>query len=149
MRMNKKIFFLFLCIFGLLQGMCFAHGVHHEIIKGGIGIEVKYDGGLSMAFSEIKIYSPVNKKICFQEGLTDKNGRFIFSPDREGKWKIIVQDGTGHGLVKEIDVGKGMELKRETVTTFSRWQKMLIGVSLIFGITGIMFYFVTKKQHKV
>lgn len=139
-EMRSKLFIVF---FLLLPSICYPHGIEYKEIEGGRGLEIKYDDGTPFSFCEVKIYSPDGKK--FQEGLTDKNGRFVFFPERTGKWKIEVSDGMGHGVVKEIAVLEGMKIKEENVSNFTRWQKILIGVSLIWGITGTLFYIFTKK----
>ncbi|MCS7180218.1 MAG: hypothetical protein NZ891_02570, partial [bacterium] len=96
-----------------------------------------------LSFCDVKVFSPDKKK--FQEGLTDINGRFVFFPDKTGVWKIEISDGMGHGIVKEINVKENMKTESKN-RQFSRLQKILIGVSLIWGITGIVFYFLAKKK---
>lgn len=147
--MKKELFFLSLFIFIISKTVCFGHDVYYENIEGGIGIEVNYDDGTPMSYSEVKVYSPEDKETEFQQGFTDKNGRFVFFPDVKGKWKIVVNDGMGHGIATNIFFEKEMKVKKTDRAHFSRWQKILIGVSLIFGITGILFYLVTKKYYKV
>ena len=146
--MNKGLFFLSLFIFIISKNVCFGHGVHYEKFEGGIGIKVNYNDGTPMSYSEVKVYSPEDKETEFQQGFTDKNGRFVFFPDVKGKWKIIVNDGIGHGIATDISIEEEMIMKKTGTAHFSRWQKILIGVSLIFGATGILFYLVTKRYYK-
>ncbi len=143
---TKVIFLIFLMV--SLKSVCFAHGIIHREIEGGIGIEVTYDDGSPMSYSEVKVYSPGDEETEFQQGFTDKNGRFLFSPDVEGKWKIIVNDGMGHGVVTNISVRETMEIKKRDVPHFLRWQKAIIGVSLIWGIIGTLFHFLQKGGKK-
>jgi len=147
--MSKELFFLSLFIFIMSKNVCFGHGVHYEKIEGGIGIEANYDDGTPMSYSEVKVYSLQDKETEFQQGLTDKNGRFVFFPDVKGKWKLVVNDGMGHGIVTNISFEEEMKVKKTGTAHFSRWQKILIGVSLIFGITGILFYLVAKKRYRI
>ena len=112
-----------------------AHGVSHTLFKEGVGIQVFYDDGSPLSYAEVVIFSPSNKQIEFQTGMTDKNGRFVFSPDESGDWLIKIDDGMGHGLVKNIAV-KSNQLAVPTPTNgLSRGQKILIGISLITWIT--------------
>ncbi|MBA7495463.1 hypothetical protein ES702_06050 [subsurface metagenome] len=143
---TRAIFLIFLMV--SLKSICFAHGIIHKQIEGGIGIEVTYDDGTPMSYSETRIYSPSDGETEFQHGFTDRNGRFVFSPDVEGKWKIIVNDGMGHGVVTNISVGETMEIEKRDVLHFSRWQKAVIGVSLIWGIIGTLFHLLTKGEEK-
>jgi len=123
----------------------FAHGVNAEIINKGIGISARYDDNSPISFAETKIFSPNNMKIPFQEGLTDKNGTFVFLPDRPGNWKIIVNDGMGHGIVKIIKINSIEKFKQKHSASLSLWNKILIGLSVIFVITGILQYIKIKK----
>lgn len=140
----KKIIFVAVLFFTVIY--CFGHSVEYLVIEGGVGIKVYYSNGSPMSYSEVKIFSPQDKDIEFQTGLTDKNGRFVFYPDLKGKWKIIVSDGMGHGIVKEILISDNIKLvhKQEKIH-IPLLQKILTGVSIIFGFTGIMFYIITKR----
>jgi len=139
-----------LTIFGIifiLGSTLFAHGVDYEIIKGGIGVQVQYDSGQPLAFCDFLVFSPRDAKTAYQQGLTDKYGRFLFIPDTTGNWRVEVDDGMGHGLVEMIPVSSEMTFTKEMESKhLNRYQKILIGVSIIFGITGIGFYFAGKKN---
>jgi len=131
----------------LTAGQLQAHGVDYEIIQGGIGIKALYDDGQPLSFSECKIYSPGNTESAYQQGLTDKYGRFLFVPDTSGIWKIEVDDGMGHGLIQTISVtqdltlAKGLEQKH-----LNRYQEVIIGISIIFGLTGIGYYLAGRNN---
>lgn len=141
-HLGKK---LFLMIFLIFQGLT-AHGVDYHMFKGGVGIKVFYDDGSPMAYVDVTIFSPIDDEVEYQSGLTDKNGQFIFNPDTDGTWKIIVNDGLGHGLIKELDIQAGILEEEAPNNAFLRWQKIIIGCSLIFGITGLLYGYTIKKQ---
>lgn len=143
---NRRWPILLVLLMVLPKSICFAHGLIDKEIEGGTGIEVTYDDGTPMSYSEVKVYSPRDEETEFQQGFTDRNGRFIFSPDVVGKWKVIVNDGMGHGVVTDISVGKTMKIEKRDVTHFSRWQKAVIGVSLIWGIIGTIFHLLTHRK---
>ncbi len=143
---NKIALFIFLLIsvhFNLLP-----HGISSEIINGGIGIKALYADLSPFSFAETKIFSPEKKQIPFQTGLTDRNGVFIFVPDAIGIWKIVISDGMGHGVVKELTINDIKNFNKENFKPLSRWYKILIGLAVIFGITGIISYFHAKKLLK-
>ncbi|MEW6557866.1 MAG: hypothetical protein AB1349_11015 [Elusimicrobiota bacterium] len=142
----KRIILIVILVFGIKY--CFGHGVEYSVIKGGVGIKVYYSDGTPMSYSEVKIFSPQDRQTEFQTGVTDKNGCFVFYPDSIGKWKIEVNDGMGHGIVKEIDITEGLTTKPEITHYLPIWKKILIGISFIFGLTGILFYIVTNKKIK-
>ncbi|MFN3966161.1 MAG: hypothetical protein ACK4JE_00470 [Endomicrobiia bacterium] len=143
----RKIIFVITFAFGVQY--CFGHGIEYQVIKGGVGLKVSYSDGTPMSYSEVKIFSPQDKTTEFQTGLTDKNGCFVFYPDLKGKWKVEVNDGMGHGLVKEIEISEDLTAKTETTHQLPIWNKILTGVGFIFGLTGILFYLITKRKLKI
>jgi len=145
----KYYMFLFISFF-LVNATLFPHGVNYKKINGGIGIEVLYDNGKPISEAETKIYSPREKNNTFQEGYTDKNGRFLFYPDEQGKWKIIISDGMGHGVSTFIEINniKTMEIGKTGNIPIPLYNKILLGISIIFGITGILTFLATRKIRK-
>jgi len=129
----------------LLQALT-AHGVEHVTVKDGIGIQAFYDDGSPLAYVDVTIFSPADAETEFQSGITDKNGVFMFKPDRDGIWTIVFDDGLGHGLKEEIDIREGQAVEQTPSGVIPRWQKVLVGVSLIFGITGILYGVTIKRQ---
>jgi len=59
-------------------------------------VDFEYSDGSPVSFAKVKIWSPDNDSIEFQNGRTDTNGRFSFFPDVDGVWRITVNDGMGH-----------------------------------------------------
>jgi len=145
MRYKKVAFGLFMSLF-ILSGVCYGHGVKYLRLKGGVGIEAKYSDGMPLSFSSAKVFSPGNPDAEFQTGYTDKNGRFMFFPDMEGIWKVEINDGMGHGVVTNIDVGEIVEVKEGA--GFTLLEKILIGIAIIWGITGTLFYIAGKRYSK-
>jgi hypothetical protein len=99
---DKKLIFFSLVILILSKNVCFSHRLQYNQFEGGIGIEAIYDDGTPISYSEVKIFSPTDGETEFQQGLTDKNGRFVFYPDIKGKWKIVVDDGMGHRTGRKV-----------------------------------------------
>lgn len=101
-----------------------------------------------MSYAEIKIFSPDNKNIEHQNGRTDKNGCFAFLPDKVGEWKVMVNDGMGHGVVTEVKVEKAMKIEKISYKALPRWQGLITGISIIWGLAGLFFYFKVRKKVK-
>ena len=148
------IAFLFSLFF--LPHNLFAHGVVYEIFAVGesasggkegetVIIEVAYDDGEPMSYAEVKIFSPDNKDIEHQNGRTDKNGCFAFLPDQPGEWKVIVNDGMGHGVVTEVKVKETMKIQT-TTKGWPRWQKLITGIGIIWGLAGLILYFRVRRR---
>ena len=123
-----------------------AHGVEHVTVKDGIGIQAFYDNGSPLAYVDVTVFSPAQAETEFQSGVADKNGVFMFKPDMDGTWTIVFDDGLGHGLREEIDIQAGQTVEQTPSGVIPRWQKVLVGVSLIFGITGFLYGVTIKRQ---
>ncbi len=120
------------------------HGITLTISEDkAILVNVKYEdaAGTPMSFASVKLLSPSGKEI---HGETDENGNFLFYPSEEGRWKIEVDDGLGHGVVKEIEIEKGKKVQSEK--GLSQYQKILSGIGYILGIFGIISYILMIRE---
>lgn len=145
----EKNYFVFILIL-LFNSLIFSHSIVQKDINGGVGLQISYDSGGPLSEADVQIFSPENRKLAFQQLSTDMNGRFLFYPDKTGKWKIVANDGIGHGLTTEITIENLQIMKTSGAEHpgFSRFHKIVIGISIIFGITGILFFFSAKKYFK-
>ena len=64
-----------------------------------------------MSYREAMVYSPKDEKFAFQTGRTDEAGRFAFTPDVPGRWRVVVKDEEGHMAEAVADVTEDI-LKR-------------------------------------
>lgn len=140
------ILFLF---FGIRVGHLWAHGVEYQIDPGGLTITVWYEGLKSTPMSNafVKVFAP-GENAEFQKGRTDRNGRFSFFPDRPGKWTITINDEHGHGVVAEVVVDEELKPLSQTQSLLPIYLKLLIGVSVIFGIFGLVSFLVNWKKNR-
>jgi len=125
---------------------CLGHGVEHNVLEGGVGIEVNYDDGTPMRFCEVMVFSPLDNGAEFQQGFTDRNGRFAFFPDTTGTWHVAADDGMGHAISEDIDVREGMRIPRNDTSGFHRFEGAVIGVSLIFGLFGVTSFLLRRRR---
>lgn len=127
----------------------FSHGVDIILINGGTGVEARYDSGEPISHADVTVYSPGNGDEPFQIGVTDRNGRFLFFPDADGKWKVVVNDGTGHGGIFYVSIRDSISVQDEAIEkTVGRGIKMLSGITVIFGLTGILFFVLARRERK-
>lgn len=133
---------LFVC---LAVAPAWGHGAEGGVENArGIRVSAEYDDGEPMSYAAVRIVGPEGGT-PFQKGRTDRNGMFMFLPDKAGKWQIRVKDGMGHqlNLVKEItDDGGGCQtaepgkvISRKT----SLSQGVITGISVIFGLSGLAY----------
>ena len=75
-----------------------AHGTGYRVIRGpaAIAVEFFYSDNEPMSYSEVMVFSPQDKNVEYQNGRTDRQGRFAFCPSVPGKWRIEADDGMGH-----------------------------------------------------
>lgn len=70
-----------------------------------IEIMAKFDNGTPMIKAQVVIYAPNNLSQPWLKGMTDEQGKFIFSPDTSiiGNWAIKVRSA-GHGSFIDIPI---------------------------------------------
>jgi len=151
--MYRKRMFLIATLAFLLPSPLFAHGVKGTVKEGGLVVTAQYDTGEAMSYARVKISAP-DAKLLFQSGRTDRNGRFCFFPDAPGEWQVAVDDEMGHRLEVMVPVNEAMELKTNqrhgsrAEGSLSRYEKALMGISIIFGIFGCFLGWKGYKKDK-
>lgn len=121
------------------------------LTQNAVTVEAEYDDSDPISYAAVEVFSPTGK-VCFQSGRTDKNGRFAFCPDENGEWKVIVDDEMGHKLVLKTDFDEKSMAGNQTrvletgnAQPFSRFQGIVMGLSLIFGVFGLAAFLRNKK----
>ena len=149
----KALIFLFLAMIFLPPTLLYAHGVKGTVEKGGIVVTAKYDTGEAISYARVKISAP-GAGLTFQSGRTDRNGRFCFYPDGPGDWEMIVDDEMGHRLKVMVPIDKTLALQTSqqhgeaAESSLSRYEKALMGISIIFGIFGTILGWRGYKNRK-
>ena len=137
----------------LTASSAWAHGTR-GIIESCQGIRAlaAYDDGEPMAFAEVEV-TEADTGTVTQTGRTDRNGVFVFAPDRSGKWRVVINDGMGHRLVlgRQIDMAENGVPEASAdepppVAGVSRGQSVVSGLSIIFGLCGL-FYGWKARRH--
>ena len=128
----------------LAVSTAWGHGTEGEIKPAqGILVFAAYDDGEPMSYAAIEITGP-DSPVPFQKGRTDRNGRFMFSPDRKGTWQIAVNDQLGHRLAMSFEA-TAMDFPspdsqpdaRKIEPGFSRSAGIITGLAVIFGLSGL------------
>jgi len=108
-----------------------------------------YSGGKAASYAEVTIWSPVNKRVEFQNGRTDKNGVFTFCPDSEGTWLIEVNDGLGHKMKAVYETKSAVNQflqNKERTQQKSMLLPAILGISMIFNVAVLIKYIGFKKK---
>ena len=149
----RSLTFFFFIMAVMLPSLLYAHGVTSKIDTGGIVVSAMYDTGEAMDYARVTISAP-GANLKFQSGRTDRNGRFCFFPDVSGDWNVVVDDEMGHRLEVTVTVDEAMALQanRENGNAgrgfLTRCEKAVMGISIIFGISGILFWWKGSKTKK-
>lgn len=136
-----------------------AHGVNVETsFKDGVVVVISsYSPSQPLINASVVIYSPSDRENGWQAGNTDRTGHFAFVPDVEGEWIFVVDDRKGHRNSTTIavlfDIPEQDEVTQDEIvqpaepseSRPSNLPKIITGLSLIFGITGI-FYGLKARQ---
>ncbi len=147
----KQNRFLLLLILALIPFPLYAHGVKGTIDRGGICITAQYDTDEAMSYAKVTILPP-GKGLDFQTGRTDRNGRFCFFPDGNGDWEVIVDDGMGHRLMVVVPVNQEIATVGDrkprplAERSPSRFEKAVMGLCIIFGISGCLLWWRSRKR---
>ena len=128
--MNRLIPLLWFCS----TGFALAHGIDALPIEGGRGVAVRYADGSPASFAEVKVRAPEGGAV-FQEGLTDREGRFVFFPATSGVWRVAVDDGMGHAV--EVDLPFQVAAASEASPARTRATKstaLVTGIAVIWAL---------------
>ncbi|MCL2009452.1 MAG: hypothetical protein FWG71_02755 [Synergistaceae bacterium] len=124
-----------------------AHGIgyrHSE--KKPVSLEFSYSTGEAMSYLDTRVYSPKDEKFAFQSGRTDEAGRFAFTPDVSGLWRVVVRDEEGHMAEASVNVtedflkGDGNFLPEivhgDHIEGAELALRAVLGVSLLFNLAA-------------
>ncbi|MCF8030917.1 MAG: amino acid permease [Desulfohalobiaceae bacterium] len=120
-----------------------AHGTEGEVaVRQGVLVEAKYSDGEPMAYANISI-SRIGEDTPFQQGNLDRQGRFLFLPDKNGTWTVEITDGMGHRLALSKEISELDQLasirSREgrEKASLPLTAKAGMGLAVILGLSGI------------
>lgn len=154
--MRAKIF-MTLAVILFAAGELFAHGTGFRTSDlKAVSLEFFYSTGEKMSYREAKVFSPKDSKFAIQSGRTDENGRFAFTPDSIGEWRVIVRDEESHQCTAAINISEEWLANREEKNIINAQSdspeglnlfiRALLGVSLIFNIAFII-NIINRRHH--
>lgn len=148
-----------------------AHGIHTDVSLNYPMVITKsyYSASHPLKKASISIYSPGDKEEPYYTGFTDPAGYFAFAPNLKGDWTVIIDDQQGHKKETVITINKvffdeqGQEavVSEDSVAEHthshthaeeeagrSNLFNIILGLAIIFGITGILYGLKAKQQLK-
>jgi len=124
------------------------HAIHYDVQPKGISVKIFYSKTDPASYSQYELYGPDDQQ-PHQTGRTDKNGFVSFVPERPGIWKIKVWGESTHGFhgtTIEIKVDQALQLESFGKPLLATHTKLIVGISIIFGIFGI--YALIKSRER-
>ncbi len=145
----SKVLLCCVAVLLIFSRQLFAHAVEGTVAPArSLCAKFQFDDGDPMSYAEVTIRI-TGEKLPFQKGRTDADGRFCFYPRQAGTYQIKAADGMGHALELsvEADAGKAPEVKTPSdCQDTADWQKVLMGISLLFGLFGLLAMFRKRRE---
>lgn len=155
----KKIIFLFLILLIVFNADAQAHELTFDIVKQypAITVQASYFKAEPLVNAAVLIFAPDENKTEYQKGNTDQSGYFAFVPTFAGNWKMVVDDKMGHRSEISITVSDDFFNGNDTGSSATEVShhshfgnlpviyKIMFGLALVFGGTGILYWFKAKK----
>lgn len=138
---------LWLMLLLLWSAAAQAHEVHHHIeTTGTVVITLSYANGAPFAYEKYAL-TPVGQETPQQVGNTDAKGRIAFVPGDIVKWHLQASSADGHGVNLEFTAPKTDTAPAATTDQLApRWLLAGFGLSLIFGLFGLVQLFARKDS---
>lgn len=132
-------------VISMAPAQIFAHGITRAVEEGrGIVVTALYDDGEPISYALIKVYGPEDRKVEYQNGRTDAQGRFVFVPSAPGDWLVRLDDGTGHGFDEHVRVDADLRGTASSPVLVKFMQKVIVLLLLSWG--GIMTALYVRKR---
>jgi nickel transport protein len=147
-KIVKELLFALFC-FCLLTSSAYAHSIHYEVQQKGISVRVFYSEKDPASYSSYELFGP-GDTLPHQTGRTDKNGFASFFPDRAGIWKIKIWGESSHGfhgVTIDVKVNEALQLQSFGRPLVATHTKLIVGISLIFGLFGIYALLRSRRSH--
>jgi hypothetical protein len=126
----------------ILLLLLICHGVEWREVAGARVFRISYESGGPLVKANVFVIDSLGDTVY--TSTTDSTGTFYFTPKGVGPWKIKVLDPYGHGAI--IEVRKKEEGAIQTAKR-SSLDRILMGLLLIWGTTGTVFYFLARRKY--
>lgn len=150
MKTKKRslLFLVLMLTFHILTSSAHSHAIHYDVQQKGLSVKIFYSKTEPASYSQYELYGPGDTE-PHQIGRTDKHGVLSFIPDRPGVWKIKVWGESSHGFhgtTIDVKVDQALELESFGKPLVATYTKLIVGISIIFGIFGI--YALIKSRER-
>lgn len=136
---------LFGFLFGLVSLLA-AHDLHHRVEHADcIAVAFSFEDKSDFSYQAYELYAP-GDTIPYQVGRTDRDSSLCFRPTRKGVWRLKAFGEDGHGATLEMTVDESLSLADYDRPLFEKFQKLLVGLALLFMLFGSFYLYKTRKK---
>ncbi len=153
-RVPVRYIILYLVLFLCSSATVMAHAINFEtsVRPPVVVVNAYFTATSPVGEALVEIFAPGNEQ-PYQTGRTDKSGNFAFLPDRSGEWSLKIDDERGHIDMVVVAVQDSFFDAASLVDTskvspekgLSNLYRVLIGLALIFGLTGVIYGLKAKQ----
>ena len=124
-----------------------AHDLQHRVTQSEcIAVRFVYGDGSDFSYQPYELYAP-GDKIPYQVGRTDREASLCFRPTQEGEWLLKAFGEDGHGATVTIRVDRTLAPEAYDRPLFEKFQKILVGLSVLIILFGGFFYYKKRKEN--
>ncbi len=120
------------------------HQTYIRTIEEAVVVKAYYDEANPMSSCRVEVTRPSDSSYLLA-GETDQQGIFAFLPEDDGLWVVTVSDGMGHRARIDIEVKDGGAVAEGDEPETGRFNGLIVGVSIIFGLFGIIAIFYRRS----
>lgn len=159
MLMQRAMLFVRILILGLavFAAVLQAHDLQTRVRLEAsfVVLEASYEGEEAASYVAVRVQAPEAAGAAvdaYQTGRTDRKGHFVFLPDRPGLWKVTIDDEMGHRITEEVNVTDTASPAKPGAPSSpgtpgrSTGDKLLVGLSLLFGATGLLLAWTSRRR---
>ncbi len=145
--MRKGLVFLAVLLALLMISPVASHRVHTSWEIDKIELKAWYGGGEPMENAEVKVFiNQSGERVVYQEGVTDENGVFAFSPKTGvGNYTAVI-GSAGHKGDVEIDLGSSSSSGEEQELPL--YMRIGAGLGYLLGLAGVALAYTGWKKSK-
>ncbi|HHS13317.1 MAG TPA: hypothetical protein ENN03_06055 [bacterium] len=139
-----------------------AHQVTFKTVQNYPAVIVRagYEGAEPLSWAAVSVFPPDQEHSAWQNGRADKAGQFAFVPNAPGFWTVHVDDEMGHKAKtvieiaesffdnRERSIGSGEKDSAGSLGTQPLIFRLLFGLMIIFGVTGIAYGLMARQSLK-
>lgn len=135
-----------LCLICLLPALTQAHDLSYMVTQNqAVVLHLFHHDGSAFGQQSYEIHRDGATE-PHQTGRTDAHGRIVFLPDAAGTWRVKTFSEDGHGLSFAFTTDAAAQLTGYEKPFYERHARTLVGVSLIFGLFGLVSLFARRKS---